>query len=565
MKRFNNGVFHFVVFISILLFLGPGLSMHPFSYDHSLKSECLMELPQTINTGEGFQELKIIENGKVVERVNLQKGGIYSISAWVKLRNEKERAVRITLRGKNVRYVDGGQVIAKKGCWSLLKGGFIVNVSAPVDIFFKSDDSAAAEINIQNVRLQRFNKTQWRLQQDQVIEKIRKSKVRFQVSFQNKSTVEGSLISIKQIRPSFLLGCAMNYRILESDSYREWFVSRFRLTSFTNEMKWYTTEEVRGQENYTLADAMMQLAEENKVLVKGHTVLWDDKKWQPIWVKSITDSDDLKNVTLNRMNSVMKRYKGRLIGWDVINENLHYSYYEDMLGKNASAMIYSLASKIDPDIPLFINEYNTVEYAKEGVGSPINVKNKMEEIVSYPGNMNIKGGIGAQAHFVPAQPNLPYMRSALDTLGSLGFPVWLTEVDMPKCPDQVKYMEEVLREAYSHPAVQGIILYAGPEMSGFNKLTLADNDFNNTEAGDLIDKLLQEWQQEPAEIPVEYHEHNDEEQSRIIGFSPEVSLLHGHYTVTVTNPSMKNFSTTFSLEVTTETGQLQVVQLELDV
>lgn len=42
-----------------------------------------MELPQTINTGEGFQELKIKENGengKVVERVNLQKGGIYSIS-----------------------------------------------------------------------------------------------------------------------------------------------------------------------------------------------------------------------------------------------------------------------------------------------------------------------------------------------------------------------------------------------------------------------------------------------------------------------------------------------------
>ncbi|KAJ0233439.1 Endo-1,4-beta-xylanase 4 [Hirschfeldia incana] len=527
-----------------------------------------MELPQTINTGEIFQELKIKENGgngKAVDRVNLHKGNIYSISAWVKLKNEKEITVRITLRGKNVRYIDGGQVMAKKGCWSLLKGGFIVNVSAPVDISFKSDGSAAAEINVRNVRLQRFNKTQWRLQQDQVIEKIRKSKVRFQVSFQNKSTVEGSLISIKQIRPSFLLGCAMNSQILESDSYREWFVSRFRATSFTNEMKWYTTEEVRGQENYTLADAMMQLAEENKVLVKGHTVLWDDKKWHPIWVKSITDPEDLRNVTLNRMNSVMKRYKGRLIGWDVMNENLHYSYYEDMLGKNASAMIYSLASKIDPDVPLFINEYNTIEYAKEGVGSPINVKNKMEEIVSYPGNMNIKGGIGAQAHFVPAQPNLPYMRSALDTLGSLGFPVWLTEVDMPKCPDQVKYMEEILREAYSHPAVQGIILYAGPEMSGFDKLTLADKDFNNTEAGDLIDKLLQEWQQEPIEIPVTYHEHNDEEQNRIIGFSPEVSLLHGHYTVTVTNPWMKNFSTTFSLEVTKETGHLQVVQFELDV
>jgi len=65
------------------------------------------------------------------------------------------------------------------------------------------------------------------------------------------------------------------------------------------------------------------------------------------------------------------------------------------------------------------------------------VVKKMQEIVSFPGNNNIKGGIGAQGHFAPVQPNLAYMRYALDTLGSLSFPVWLTEVDMFKCPDQV--------------------------------------------------------------------------------------------------------------------------------
>jgi len=257
------------------------------------------------------------------------------------------------------------------------------------------------------------------------------------MSFKNKSALEGSVISIEQIKPSFLLGCAMNYRILESDSYREWFVSRFRLTSFTNEMKWYATEAVRGQENYKIADSMMQLAEENAILVKGHTVLWDDKYWQPNWVKTITDPEDLKNVTLNRMNSVMKRYKGRLIGWDVMNENVHFNYFENMLGGNASAIVYSLASKLDPDIPLFLNEFNTVEYDKDRVVSPVNVVKKMQEIVSFPGNNNIKGGIGAQGHFAPVQPNLAYMRYALDTLGSLSFPVWLTEVDMFKCPDQV--------------------------------------------------------------------------------------------------------------------------------
>ncbi|CAA7058681.1 unnamed protein product [Microthlaspi erraticum] len=469
----------------------------------------------------------------------------------------------MTFRGRNIRYVDGGQVMAKKGCWSWLKGGLTVDHSVHVNIFFQSTDLTATEILVENVRLQRFNKTQWRLKQDQVIEKVRKNKVRFQVSFQNKTVAKGSLISIKQIKPSFLLGCAMNYKILESDSYKEWFTSRFKLTSFTNEMKWYTTERVRGQEDYTLADAMMQLAEENEILVKGHTVLWNNQIWLPSWAQAITDPEDLKNVTINRINSVMKRYKGRLVGWDVLNENVHFNYYEDMLGKNASAIFYSMASNLDPDVPLFVNEYNTVEFAREGVGSPINVKKKMEEIVSYPGNMKIKGGIGAQAHFTPTQPNLAYMRYALDTLGSLGFPVWLTEVDMAKCPDQVKYMEDILREAYSHPAVKGIILYAGPEVSGFNKLTLTDQDFNNTETGDLIDKLLQEWQEQPAELPIENHEHNDGEEGRIIGVSPEISLLHGHYRVTVTHPSMKNFSTNFSLEVTKEMGHLQVVKLEI--
>ncbi|KAL9840746.1 Endo-1,4-beta-xylanase 4 [Arabidopsis thaliana] len=592
MKRFNYGFFHLVLFLISLLLLGSGICMDPFSYDQSLKSECLMEPPQTTaNTGgEGVKELKINENGgirNVVEGVDLREGNIYITSAWVKLRNESQRKVGMTFSEKNGRNVFGGEVMAKRGCWSLLKGGITADFSGPIDIFFEvkelivcsfveisstnvgiyakqSDGLAGLEISVQNVRMQRFHKTQWRLQQDQVIEKIRKNKVRFQMSFKNKSALEGSVISIEQIKPSFLLGCAMNYRILESDSYREWFVSRFRLTSFTNEMKWYATEAVRGQENYKIADSMMQLAEENAILVKGHTVLWDDKYWQPNWVKTITDPEDLKNVTLNRMNSVMKRYKGRLIGWDVMNENVHFNYFENMLGGNASAIVYSLASKLDPDIPLFLNEFNTVEYDKDRVVSPVNVVKKMQEIVSFPGNNNIKGGIGAQGHFAPVQPNLAYMRYALDTLGSLSFPVWLTEVDMFKCPDQVKYMEDILREAYSHPAVKAIILYGGPEVSGFDKLTLADKDFKNTQAGDLIDKLLQEWKQEPVEIPIQHHEHNDEEGGRIIGFSPEISLLHGHYRVTVTNPSMKNLSTRFSVEVTKESGHLQEVQLVID-
>lgn len=261
----------------------------------------------------------------------------------------------------------------------------------------------------------------------------------FEVTYQNKTAVKGAVISLKQTKPYFLLGCAMNFRILQSEGYRKWFASRFKITSFTNEMKWYTTEKARGQENYTLADSMLKFAEENGILVRGHNVLWDDPKMQPSWVKKIKDPEDLMNVTLNRINSVVKRYKGKLTGWDVVNENVHWDYFEKMLGVNASSGFYNLAYKLDPDVTLFVNEYNTIENPKEVTATPIKVKKKMEEILACPGNMNIKGAIGAQGHFSPTQPNLAYMRSALDTLGSLGLPVWLTELDMPKCADQVSH------------------------------------------------------------------------------------------------------------------------------
>lgn len=115
-------------------------------------------------------------------------------------------------------------------------------------------------------------------------------------------------------------------------------------------------------------------------------------------------------------------------------------------------------------------------------------------------------------------------------------------------------MEEILREAYSHPAVKGIIIFGGPEVSGFDKLPLADKYFKNTQTGDVIDKLLNEWQQKTSKIrKIFMADHENEEE--------EVSLLHGQYNVNVSHPWMKNLSTNLSFEVTKEMGQRQVVRV----
>jgi hypothetical protein len=89
---------------------------------------------------------------------------------------------------------------------------------------------------------------------------------------------------------------------------------------------------------------------------------------------------------------------------------------------------------------------------------------------------------------------------------------------------QAEYLEEVLREAYSHPAVQGIIIFAGPEQAGFGDTLLADANFQNTPTGDVVDNLIREWGTGT---------HTAIADSRGI---IDISLHHGDYDVTVTHP-----------------------------
>lgn len=249
---------------------------------------------------------------------------------------------------------------------------------------------------------------------------------------QNKP-IPNANITIEQNQMSFPLGCAITKNILTNTAYQNWFTSRFKLTVFENEMKWYSTEVTQGKEDYSVADAMLQFAQQHSISVRGHNVLWDDPQMQPKWVNNLSP-DQLSEAVKQRVSSVMNRYKGRVIGWDVVNENLHFSFFESKLGKDASAAVYESAKAIDGSTTLFLNEYSTIEEPSDSKASPANYIQKVKDIQAYNGdNKNL--GIGLEGHF--NTPNIPYMRSTIDTLGSLGLPIWLTEVDVKASSQQV--------------------------------------------------------------------------------------------------------------------------------
>lgn len=421
-------------------------------------------------------------------------------------------------------FVHAGGVVAKAGCWSMLKGGLTAASAGRAELYFESN--ATVDIWVDSVSLKAFSKDEWTAHRAESANSARKKTVRLQATDSAGNPLQGAEVSVETIRNGFPLGAAMSREILTNPAYQAWFTSRFTVTTFENEMKWYSTEKAPGREDYSVPDAMLELAAQHNIGVRGHNVFWDDPRQQPRWVQSLP-YPQLLSAASRRIRSVVSRYAGKLIAWDVVNENLHFSFFERQFGWDASTAFYAAARLLDAGSALmFMNDYNTLEQPGDMAALPGRYMQRLTQITSaYPEN-DAGMAIGLEGHFTV--PNIPYMRAALDTLAQAGVPVWLTEVDVAAGPSQAYCLEEVLREAYAHPAVQGIILWAAWRPQGCYVMCLTDNNFNNLPQGDVVDRLIAEWRTAPQAGTTDAQ-----------GYF-QAELAHGEYKVTVSHPSLNS-------------------------
>lgn len=206
-------------------------------------------------------------------------------------------------------------------------------------------------------------------------------------------------------------------------------MERFNAAVFENELKWASTEPVQGKVNYTVPDQMLEFARKNQITVRGHNIYWEDPTYTPSWVRNLTTLE-LRSVVSSRIESLMSNYKNEFIHWDVDNEMLHFDFYEQRLGPNASLEFFQTAQRSDPLARLFMNEFNVFEAC--------DLKSTVDQYVSRLQELGEGGvvmdGIGLEGHF--SAPNPALIRAVLDKLAVLELPIWLTEVDISNKFDQ---------------------------------------------------------------------------------------------------------------------------------
>lgn len=361
-----------------------------------------------------------------------------------------------------------------------------------------------------------------------MINKVRKRAVMIHVSNHNGDRLQGVEINVKQVYKDFPFGSAIAKTILGNEAYQSWFVERFNAAVFENELKWYATEPYPGQINYTIADEMLEFIRANRIVTRGHNIFWEDPKYNPEWVQNLS-GPQLESAVDTRIQSLMSRYREEFVHWDVSNEMLHFDFYEQRLGPNATLHFFQTAHESDPLATLFMNEFNVLETCSDANSTVDSYISRMRDLKRGGVSMD---GIGLEGHFTV--PNLPLMRAILDKLGTLRLPMWLTEVDISSTlskESQALHLEEVLREGFSHPSLNGIMLWTALHPNGCYQMCLTDADFRNLPAGDVVDSLLGEWR--TKEVNGKTNEHGSYSFEGFLG-EYEVSVMHGDQTANST-------------------------------
>jgi len=147
------------------------------------------------------------------------------------------------------------------------------------------------------------------------------------------------------------------------------------------------------------------------------------------------------------ISNVVGRYKGRVKGWDVVNEafedNGKYrnSKFYQILGKDFIKYAFQFAHEADPDAELYYNDYN--------VESP----RKCDAIVALVRELRAEGcrvdAVGSQAHMHMNSPTLEATETSLKKLKAAGVKVLITEWDISILPSPFEGAEISANFSYS--------------------------------------------------------------------------------------------------------------------
>ena len=201
-------------------------------------------------------------------------------------------------------------------------------------------------------------------------------------------------------------------------------------------MKSEVIQPVEGEFDFTLSDQFVKFGQDNKMFIIGHTLIWHSQV--PKWFFVDENGKDigpevLKERMKKHIQTVVSRYKGKVHGWDVVNEAIEddgswrKSKFYQILGEDFIRLAFEYAHEADPNAELYYNDYNMA------------VQKKRDAVIAMVNNLKAQGvkidGIGMQGHLLMDFPSVEEFEKSIEALGATGAKVMITELDLSILPN----------------------------------------------------------------------------------------------------------------------------------
>ena len=290
----------------------------------------------------------------------------------------------------------------------------------------------------------------------------------------------------------FLIGAADDLTS-NNEAYQQSIRTQYDIVTPENCMKPQPIHPSEDTYNFKTTDAMVEWCEKNDLKVWGHTLGWHSQT--PQWFFQEKDTAAVKAATpaatpvtppvnqpatppatgqrpngqrpnmggfggrnmntgpqasrevilerlKNHIMTVVGRYKGRIIGWDVFNESIAdggdgstenlrtYSWYKSV-GPDVLTLAFKWAHEADPKAQLYYNDYNIEQGAVENKGKHASSMLLLKRLIAEGAPIT---GVGIQGHW-HLDTNIADVEKAIENYASLGLKVSITELDVTATGD----------------------------------------------------------------------------------------------------------------------------------
>ena len=202
---------------------------------------------------------------------------------------------------------------------------------------------------------------------------------------------------------------------------------------------------------FDAADRYVQFGVARHMQVVGHTLVWHSQTGG--WVFEGADSKPADRETLlarmrDHIRTVVGRYKGKIHGWDVVNEaidedgSMRKSPWQIGIGDDYIAKAFEFAHEADPDAQLYYNDFNLEKPAKRA-----GVIKLVQDLQARKLRID---GIGNQAHWRLDTPAIEEIDKALVELHATGLKVMYTELDINLLPNTPRGADPSIANPYAN-------------------------------------------------------------------------------------------------------------------